>query len=52
MSKIKESICKMERHLFAFVTCGDPDLETTAKVVRAADGSKWCGSDRAWDSIL
>ena len=24
-----------ERHLFAFITCGDPDLETTAEAVSA-----------------
>lgn len=35
MSNIKKAF-ENRKALIAFVTCGDPDLETTAKVVRAA----------------
>ena len=35
MSNIKKAF-ENGKAFIAFVTCGDPDLETTAKVVRAA----------------
>ena len=35
MSKIKNAFAQGKAFI-PFVTCGDPDLETTAKVVRAA----------------
>ena len=35
MSRIQEAFQK-EKAFIPFITCGDPDLETTAKVVRAA----------------
>ena len=39
MSKISTGICKTARHSSRFLTCGDPDLETTAAAVRAAAAS-------------
>ena len=35
MSKIREAF-ENKKAFIAFVTCGDPDLETTAAVVREA----------------
>ena len=35
MSKIKEAF-KNGKAFIPFITCGDPDLETTAEVVREA----------------
>ena len=34
MSKIKEAFAK-EKALIQFITCGDPDLETTEKIIEA-----------------
>ena len=38
MSRIKEAFAKGKAFI-PFITCGDPDLETTAKVVRAAQAA-------------
>ena len=35
MSKIQKAF-ENSKAFIAFITCGDPDLETTAKAVRAA----------------
>ena len=35
MSNIREAF-KNEKAFIAFITCGDPDLETTAAAIRAA----------------
>lgn len=34
MSKIKEAFAK-EKAFIPFITCGDPDLETTEKIIEA-----------------
>ena len=36
MSKISKGLCNTARRSSPFITCGDPDLETTAAAVRAA----------------
>ena len=38
MSRISEAFAKGKAFI-PFITCGDPDLETTAKVVRAAQAA-------------
>ena len=55
MSNIKK-VFEKGKAFIAFITCGDPDLETTARAVRAAAENgcrrEWCRSHRTWHTVL
>lgn len=50
MSNIKKAFEKGKAFI-AFITCGDPDLETTARAVRGCR-REWCRSHRTWHTVL